>query len=208
MHVSLEVLEGVVDIVVDQLVGIDDLYPVQMELLQSLLNERNIFFTSATNSGKTLPAVMYPYVLDELCKIGYEAPQGKVLFVTALNSIKLSMVSSVKALGMACEAVTADNYIDVISSPEIKVLFVSPEVLKIPRVTSCLLSNRQAFILKVIDECHLGEKSNTYKDQNSKLISRGFLIKNWVLSSPLKSQPIFGIHWGVTILKCLVLMGF
>ena len=159
MNISPEVLKEAVDTIVDQLVGIDDLYPVQMDLLHSLLHEKNIFFTSATNSGKTLPAVIYPYVLEELCKLGYEVPSGKVLFVTALNSIKLSMVSSVKALGLVCEAVTGDNYLDVISSPEVKVLFVSPEVLKIPKITSCLLSNRQAFILKVIDECHLGKKS-------------------------------------------------
>ena len=160
VNIPPEVLKEAVNIVVDQLVDITDLYPVQMELLNSLLHEKNIFFTSATNSGKTLPAVIYPYVLDELGKLGYEVPSGKVLFITALNSIKLSMVSSVKALGLACEAVTADNYIDVISSPEVKVLFVSPEVLKIPKVTSCLLSNRQAFVLKVIDECHLGKKNN------------------------------------------------
>ena len=162
MSISQEVLKEAVNIVVDQLVGITDLYPVQMELLHSLLHEKNIFFTSATNSGKTLPAVIYPSVSDELCKLGYEVPSGKVLFVTALNSIKLSMVSSVKALGLACEAVTGDNYLDVISSREVKVLFVSPEVLKIPKITSCLLSNRQAFILKVIDECHLGKKSRNF----------------------------------------------
>ena len=58
MNISPEVLKEAVDIVVDQLVGVTDLYPVQMELLHSLLQEKNIFFTSATNSGKTLPAVV------------------------------------------------------------------------------------------------------------------------------------------------------
>ena len=71
-------------------------------------------------------------MLDELKNFGYEVATGKAIFVTTLNSIKLSMVSSVKALGLQCEAVTMDNYVDVITSPAVKILFVSPEVLKIP----------------------------------------------------------------------------
>ena len=39
MNISQEVLKEAVNIVVDQLVGITDLYPVQMELLRSLLHE-------------------------------------------------------------------------------------------------------------------------------------------------------------------------
>ena len=151
------VLEEAVEIVVEKLTGISELYPVQMQLLESLVKKNNVFFTSPTNSGKTLPACLYPYVLDELKKLGYEVATGKAIFVTALNSIKLSMVTSVKALGLQCEAVTIDNYVDVITSPAVKIVFVSPEVLKIPRVSTCLLTNRQTFILKIIDECHLGE---------------------------------------------------
>ena len=59
---------------------------------------------------------------------------GKVLFVTCLNSIQMSMVSTVKLLGLDCEAVTVDNYAEVIAS-KVKILFIGPEILKLPRVT-------------------------------------------------------------------------
>ena len=87
-------------------------------------------------------------------KLGYEFSSGKVLFVTALNSIQMSMVTSVKSLGLECEAVTVDNYAEVLAS-DVKVLFVSPEVMKLPRISSCLLAHRASIILKVIDEAHL-----------------------------------------------------
>ena len=122
-----------VDRVVGKINGIDELYPIQIQLLTSLVKKENTFFTSATNSGKTLPAVIFPHVLDELKKLGYNNSSGKVLFVTALNSIKLSMVSSMKSLGLECEAVTVENYADVPAS-ETKVLFISPEVMKLPRI--------------------------------------------------------------------------
>ena len=156
-EVPSHVLKEVVDNVVDTLSGISEIYPVQLQLLEALVKNNNVFFTSATNSGKTLPACLYPYVLEELAKLGYEVPTGKAIFITALNSIKLSMVSSVKQLGLNCEAVTVTNYMDVINSPSVKIIFVSPEVLKIPQVSACLLKNRHAFVLKIIDECHLGE---------------------------------------------------
>ena len=84
-------LKEVVDNVVDTLSGISGIYPVQLQLLEALVKNNNVFFTSATNSGKTLPACLYPYVLEELAKLGYEVPTGKAIFITALNSIKLSM---------------------------------------------------------------------------------------------------------------------
>ena len=103
-EVRSEDLNTAIQIVVDNLPGISELYPNQRQLLESLVKQRNIFFTSATNSGKTLPAVIYPKVLDELNILGYDISSGKVLFVTALNSIKLSMVASVTALGLECSA--------------------------------------------------------------------------------------------------------
>ena len=157
MDIRSEDLNKSVDNVVERLTGISELYPVQLELLTALVTKENIIFTSATNSGKTLPAVLYPSILEELVKLGYNVPSGKTLCITALNSIKLSMVSTVKALGIVCEAVTFDNFKKVIPSSEVKVLFVSPEVLKIPQVSACLLAHRHAFVLKVIDEFHLGE---------------------------------------------------
>ena len=36
------------------------------------------------------------------------------------------------------------------------VLFISPEVFKIPAVTKNLLDHRTNFVLKVVDEAHLG----------------------------------------------------
>ena len=56
-EVLYEDLEAAVSSVLEDLRGIDELYPTQMELLSSLLGKESIFFTSATNSGKTLPCV-------------------------------------------------------------------------------------------------------------------------------------------------------
>ena len=145
-----------VDNVVDKLPGIENLYPAQIQLLDTLLKKDNIFFTSATNSGKTLPAIIFPDVLEELRKLGYNVRSGKVLFLTSLNSIKMSMVSSAQKLGIMCAAVTVENCRDVVVSGA-KVLFISPEVLKVARVTSCLLGHRDDFVLKVVDEAHLGK---------------------------------------------------
>ena len=35
-----------------------------------LVKQENVFFISATNSGKILPAVMFPEIVDELIKLG------------------------------------------------------------------------------------------------------------------------------------------
>ena len=156
MHEVLwEDLNTAVDTVVRELKGISSLYPMQIELLSSLVKGENIFYTSPTNSGKTLPCVIFPKIIDELSKMGYGFSPGKLLFVTALNSIQMSMVSSMKAIGVQCEALTAENCTEVLAS-ETKVIFISPEVMKLKSVTSCLLTHRQEFILKCIDEAHLG----------------------------------------------------
>ena len=149
-------LKTAIDNVLVNVVGIDELYPVQIQLLSALVHKDNIFFTSSTNSGKTLPCVLYPLVLDELNRMGYNVMSGKVLFVTALNSIKLSMSNSMKALGIDSEAVSVQNISEVLKSPT-QVLFISPETMKVPEVTKCMLMHRKEFILKVIDEAHLGK---------------------------------------------------
>ena len=100
--------------------------------------------------------LVFPDVLEELRKVGYNVRSGKVLFLTSLNSIKMSMVSSAQKLGIMCAAVTVENCRDVVVSGA-KVLFISPEVLKVARVTSCLLGHRDDFVLKVVDEAHLGK---------------------------------------------------
>ena len=116
-------IEIAVGNVVGKLNGIVDLYPFQMELMCALVRKESIFLTSATNSGKTLPCVIFPQVLDELIIMGYEFSPGRVLFVTNLISIQMSMVGSMKDLGVQCQAVTTQNYVEVLDS-DIKVLFI------------------------------------------------------------------------------------
>ena len=150
-------LDSAVKDVLQSINGIDSLYPAQYELLHSLLNNENLFYTNSTNSGKTLPVVIYPQILRSLNKLGYKFPsQPKVLFVTALNSLKLSLVNNVKSLGLDAEAVTSENLQDLLSS-DTSTLFISPEVFKLPAVTKILLQHRSAFVLKCVDEAHLGK---------------------------------------------------
>ena len=150
-------LDKAIQSVLNKLPGISELYPNQREILDTLFQHENIFFTSSTNSGKTLPTVMFPLVLTELSSAGYDFPSNpKVLFITALNSLQLSLVSTVKSLGIDCEAVTSENLPKLLKS-EIAVLFISPEVLKLPSVTQTLLLYRSNFVLKVVDEAHLGK---------------------------------------------------
>ena len=152
-----EDLDRAIKEVVKNLNGIDDLYPGQQEIIQTLFHSENIFYTSSTNSGKTLPAVIYPDILKYLGGMGYSFPDNpKLLFVTALNSLKLSLVNSVKRIGISCEAVTSDNLLELLNSST-SVLFISPEVLKQAAVTQTLIMHRAMFVLKVVDEAHLGK---------------------------------------------------
>ena len=149
-------LRSAIDSVLHTLHGISDLYPNQYSLLVKLLDSNNIFFTDSTNSGKTLPAIIFPDIVKELSKAGYYYPANpKLLFVTALNSLQLSLVNNTRALGLKCEAVTTEN-IDSVMKSDTALLFISPEVLKQPTVTQILLRYRSSFVLKVVDECHLG----------------------------------------------------
>ena len=61
--------------VVNELVGISNLYPGQYELLDALMRDQNIFYTSSTNSGKTLPGVIFPEILKKLNNLGYNFPK-------------------------------------------------------------------------------------------------------------------------------------
>ena len=145
--------------VLQNLDGISDLYPGQYNLLVKLLDNNNIFYTDSTNSGKTLPAVIFPEIVKELSKVGYKYPANpKLLFLTALNSLQLSLVNNVKDLGLKCKAVTTENIQRVLDS-DTAALFISPEVLKQPTVTQILLKHRSSFVLKVVDECHLGNNN-------------------------------------------------
>ena len=149
-------LDDAIRVVLARLNGISDLYSDQYHLLRTIVDNDNIFYTNSTNSGKTLPAVIFPDILKHLNSVGYKFPSNpKLLFVTALNSLKLSLVNNVKSLGINCEAVTHDNIKKLMNS-ETSVLFISPELLKLPSVTKVLLAFRSSFVLKVVDECHLG----------------------------------------------------
>ena len=64
-------LDRAIQDVLENLTGISELYPSQQKLLSSLLENENIFFTESTNSGKTLPAVIYPDILKSLSGFGY-----------------------------------------------------------------------------------------------------------------------------------------
>ena len=187
-EVSSVDLDAAIQTVLEKLPGITDLYPNQKELLSALFQHESIFFTSSTNSGKTLPTVIFPLVIKELSSSGYNCPLNpKLLFITALNSLQLSLVNNVKALGIDCESVTCDN-VQMLLKSDTSVLFVSPEVLKQSSVTKALLLHRSDFVLKVVDEAHLGN-----------IITRGCRINSlimepinfWEILTRLKKKNIF-----------------
>ena len=45
-------LQQAIDKVISKIDNVDQLYPVQKQLIEALVMKGNIFFTSATNSGK------------------------------------------------------------------------------------------------------------------------------------------------------------
>ena len=156
-------LDAAIETVLGRIDGIKELYPAQYDLLCCLMRDENIFYTNSTNSGKTLPIIIFPDILKCLNSSGYNFPKNpKVLFVTALNSLKESLVNNAKTLGLQAEAVTSENLESLIKS-DISVLFISPEVLKLPAVTRTLIQNRANFVLKCVDEAHLGIHSFFYK---------------------------------------------
>ena len=156
MEVRDEEFENALNTVLLELPGITALFQSQWQVLKYLVNGDNIFLTSPTNSGKSLPPLILPKVCHELRKIGYSYPsEPRVLFVTALNSLQFSMLSNATQLGIRCAAITKDNIIDVLKS-DVSILFIGPEILKIPSVTKALISHRGEFVCKVVDEAHLG----------------------------------------------------
>ena len=156
MNVDHSDLEVAIKQVVANLHGVEELYPGQLALLNQLFQDDNIFYTSSTNSGKTLPTVIFPDVIKKLNVMGYSFPlKPKVLFLTALNSIQLSLMVTLKNLGIICDSMNSENA-DTLLSSDISVLFISPETLKVHEVTKALLQFRSDFVLKVVDEAHLG----------------------------------------------------
>ena len=154
-----EDLVQAVQIVLDGLNGIDKLYDLQQQVMRILVSDNcSLFLTAPTSSGKTLPPVILPSVLKALHYIGYsDLPvNGRVLFITAMNSIQLSLYTSMIKLGINCVVIKKDN-VDDILNVQIPVLFISPETLKHRDVTKYLLQVRQNFVLAVIDEAHLGK---------------------------------------------------
>ena len=150
-------LSKAIQSVLSNVSGISELYPNQQEIISALFENDHIFYTSSTNSGKTLSAVIYPLILKELSSVGYNFPSNpKLLFITALNSLQLSLINNVKALNISCEAVTSDNAQSLLKS-RTAVLFISPEILKQSSVIQALLLHRSDFVLKVVDEAHLGK---------------------------------------------------
>ena len=99
--------------------------------------------------------MIFPQIVDELNKLGYGLNSGKVLFVTPLNSIQMSMVNSLEVLGIECAALSNSNFEAVLAS-DVRVIFISPEMMKQPIICRSLLYHRKSFILKVVDEAHLG----------------------------------------------------
>ena len=159
--VSDDDFDTAVNNAVKTLKGIDALYPSQLKVLRHLVNQDNLFVTSPTNSGKTIAPVILPSILTELNKMGYEfTPRPKVLFLTNLNSIQISLISSMASLGIKCAGVTTENITEVLNS-EVSVIFVGPEVLKAGSVTQMLLKFRSSFVCKVVDEAHLGKLLST-----------------------------------------------
>ena len=155
--VNEDVLNIAVANVLASLQGVNNLYDSQLSTLKLLLEGKNVFLTSPTNSGKSLPPLILPSICLELTKLGFRYPASpRVLFITALNSIQHSLLSSSIQLNISCAAVTSDNVTEVLNS-EASVLFVGPEVLKTIKVTKALLQQRDSFVCKVIDEVHLGK---------------------------------------------------
>ena len=151
-------LDKAIRSILNNLKGIESLYTGQLELLSCLLQEdSNIFYTSSTNSGKTLPTVILPSIMKELNTLGYCFPKNpKVLFLTALNSIQMSLMVTMEKIGVACESLNSENAKYLLKNgPD--VIFISPETLKISEVTRVLLEHRSDFVLKIIDEAHLGK---------------------------------------------------
>ena len=125
-----EVILQAIKEVKDELIGIEDLYEGQYSLLTNLMKGEDIFYTASTNSGKTLPTVMFPLVIRKLANKGLNFPTcPRILYLTPLNSLQLSLVNNVTAHGIECNAVNAEN-VSILLESSTPVLFIIPETLK------------------------------------------------------------------------------
>ena len=110
----------------------------------------------STNAGKTLPPCLFPFIVQELNRsITLLVKNPKCIFLTALNSIKESLANKMNFLGLKSTVLTSENCKDASKSEEIKILFVSPEVLQQKIVIQALLSIRDSVVIKCVDEAHL-----------------------------------------------------
>ena len=73
----------------------------------------------------------------------------------ALNSIKDSLVQNMKSMGLSAVVMTSANAQDVVASTEVKIILLGPELLKLRSVVQALLSVRETFVIKCVDEAHL-----------------------------------------------------
>ena len=76
----------------------------------------------------------------------------KVLILTALNSIKDSLAENMMCLGLDASVLTIGNAKQVLESQTVKIVFVSPEVLKQSSTVQALLAVRNTFVLKCIGQ--------------------------------------------------------
>ena len=72
MLVREEDFSKAVQVIVNGLPGIEELYTSQIDLLKCLVEGNNIFLISPTNSGKTLPPIILPSLLSVLNEMGYK----------------------------------------------------------------------------------------------------------------------------------------
>ena len=117
----------------------------------------SIIIAESTNAGKTLPQCLFPYLVEELNSVQTTGlsltPKG--LFLTALNSIKNSLAQNMKSFGLNTAVLSVSNATEVVKCKSVRVVFVSPETLKNKWVIQALLSERDCFLIKCIDEAHL-----------------------------------------------------
>ena len=178
INVSPEDTDRSIDNVVRRLAtgsenGIRELYPSQRKILHDFCEGQDIFYTGiikfcflaisslifpeATNAGKSLPPCLFPYLVEDL-KMHHDVDLPscpKCLFVTALNSIKGSLSMKLSKLGLDAEIITKENADELLTSKNVKVFLVSPEVMKQDKVTRALLCVAKDFVIKCIDEAHL-----------------------------------------------------
>lgn len=128
--------------------GFDTFRPLQQEVIENVLNQKDTLVIMPTGGGKSLcyliPALIIP---------------GTTLVVSPLISLMQDQVQAAKAQGIAAEylnsSLSYDAYIDVIHQlkrEHIKVLFLAPETLLKPNILSLLGTLNINFV--AIDEAH------------------------------------------------------